>query len=89
VMQMILKRVYGFELHYERSGRYDEWADTDESYREGSVSSEVAPGKWMYEIPKAQPRKQFASTYGFISHVIDKGLTSSSRRMGTQLRLPF
>lgn len=31
MMQMILKRDYGFELRYESSGRYDEWADTDES----------------------------------------------------------
>lgn len=57
VMQMILKRDYGFELHYERSGRYDEWADTDESHPEGSVRIEVAPGTWMYEIPRKQPRK--------------------------------
>ncbi len=44
VMQMILKRDYGFELHYERSERYLEWADTDVSLPEGTVRRELRPG---------------------------------------------
>ena len=37
MMQMILKRDYGFQLHYEKSERCAEWADTDESLPEGTV----------------------------------------------------
>lgn len=37
VFRMILRRDYGFELEYEPEGRYDEWADTDESLPEGTV----------------------------------------------------
>ena len=30
IMKMVLKRDYGFELKYKSSGRYDEWAQTEE-----------------------------------------------------------
>lgn len=53
VMQLILKRDYGFELEYERSEKWDEWADTDESLPEGMVRVETAPGRWAWIMPKA------------------------------------
>ena len=57
VMQTILKRDHGFQLHYENSERYAEWVNTDESLPEGSVRREVAPGEWLWEIPKLKPQK--------------------------------
>lgn len=59
IMQMILKRDYGFELEYESSGRYDEWGDTDESLPEGTVRVEVAPGEWQAIIPGVPTKIQY------------------------------
>lgn len=61
VMQMILKRDHGFELEYESSGRYDEWADTDEGLPEGTVRVEVAPGQWHSKIPGVPSKLPYKS----------------------------
>ena len=56
VMQMTLKRDYGFELRYEGCERYAQWADMDESLPEGTVRIEVAPGQWSSLIQAVQSR---------------------------------
>lgn len=56
VMQLILKRDYGFGIEYERVEKWDEWGDTDEGIPEGLVRVEVAPGSWAYVLPEAAGR---------------------------------
>ncbi len=56
-MQKILKRDHGFDLHFESSERYVEWADTDPRPPVGAVRVEVRPGHWASVVLNRQRPK--------------------------------
>ena len=49
-MKKLLKEKHHFDLHFEASHRYEQWGDTDDSFKDRAFKRQVGPGEFVYTL---------------------------------------
>ena len=49
-MKKLLKEKHQFDLYFKASHRYEQWGDTDDSFKDRAFKRQVGPGEFVYTL---------------------------------------